>query len=1099
MADVRSVDPVETFVVPSAWKRFVLPRRRGGAVPPPTRKADVEAAEVLLSDFSEDVRSVLDHHRTPDDLAEAGHAFLAGDPAATPLGAAVVARGVAAPLPWHRRDELAAFADHWRSRHGLPFAAAATAELAALYFGSSPVGAAITRAVPDGDAGGLIAGTAIRMAYHLRRAIVATSAGEYAEVVAALGAVRGPSLVQRAVASVMAPDEAVWADEICAALLAMGGREFLKGLLLTVAGEPFASRLAEQIEPWAALCENERVYTFAATLGPAAAPALTRWLDAPTADAKGRKRLLSLLSAIGGDEAFTALLERIDHQDVPPALADAAGRAPARALRLLAEAPAAERLLRDHLVNHRAVAAEVRPLLAGPAADRFDAAHAVLAEADSGLAAPGDLPPIPVSPPWLAPVARKPLVVTGLSSADEVRVEWAPGERETWGDGSWAARHGGTRDWAPIVQNLGTHASTGWDEKEFFLSGPDELTLPRVAAWRPSDTWDIGDWGQELLARYGTEAVAPLTDAARRAPVAAAPLLAPVVSPAVAMLMAGWHARSRSVRPTATAWFARHTAFAARALIPAGVGRAGQSRSDAEAALRVLPRDVVLAAAAEFGAPAVAAVEEVLAVDPLTILPRTMPTLPDWANPAVLPPVRLTGGRGALPVEAVRHLLTMLAVSRADGVYPGLTTAAAECEAGDLAEFAWALFGRWREAGHPAKQGWAFGALGVFGDDETVRRLAPVIRAWPGEGGHARAVAGLDVLAAIGTDVALMYLNGIAQKVKFRGLKDRAVDKIAELAAELGLTSDELADRLVPDLGLDAAGSMVLDYGRRTFTVGFDEQLKPFVADGSGKRLKALPKPGAQDDPVLAPESYARFAALKKDVRAIAADQVRRLERAMVDQRRWTGAAFGQFLAAHPLLRHLVRRLVWVRFDDAGRPAGGLRLAEDHSLAGVTDDTVTLGDTEQVGIAHPLHLGGDLAAWGEIFADYEILQPFPQLGRGVEPLTPARAAAFVGRTAPSTTLLGLERRGWRRGAPQDGGVQGWFERDVPGGLHLVLALDPGIAVGAVDVLGDQTVEALWVAPSTEHHWFRKDQADRVDELDPITAAETLRELTEVLP
>src|SRR6185369_16203815 len=148
-------------------------------------------------------------------------------------------------------------------------------------------------------------------------------------------------------------------------------------------------------------------------------------------------------------------------------------------------------------------------------------------------------------------------------------------------------------------------------------------------------------------------------------------------------------------------------------------------------------------------------------------------------------------------------------------------------------------------------------------------------------GGHARAVTGVGVLAAIGTDVALMHLHGIAQRAKFKGLKTAAQQKMDEVAAGLGLDAEQLADRLVPDFGLAADGSLRLDYGPRQFLVGFDEQLRPFVADADGKRLKALPKPGARDDAELAPAAYKQFAALKKDVRTVAADQIRRLERAM--------------------------------------------------------------------------------------------------------------------------------------------------------------------------------------------------------------------------
>ncbi|WP_246636949.1 DUF4132 domain-containing protein [Actinoplanes hulinensis] len=1091
---------VETFVVPVGWKRFVLPRRSSAPASPSVKATDVTAAEALLTAFEGEARASLANRLTPEDIAAAGRAYLSGDPAAPPLGAAAVTRVVASVLQWDRHEELPALLGYWRSRHGLPFAAAAVAELAAIHPGEFTTGGATTRSVPDRDAIGYTTVLAQRLAYRLRRAVVAARPEEYERVIEALAAVRGPSLAQRAVISVMAPDESGWAAEIRAEAMALPGLEMIKQMLLTVVDrEEIATPLAAQVDHWSAFGWSEVIHTFVGTLGPAAAPALAGWFDSPRqGDAQSRQRLLGMLAVIGGDRAFQALLDRRAQPYVPAALADAAARYPARALRLMAATPDGVRLLADHLAGNRGLAAEVRPLLAAEAAARLDEAEAVLTAAGTVKAAAADVPHILLDPPWSKPVARTPIIAAGLSSDEPSRVVWAEGERESWADGSWAARHGGSHSWAAIAERLDNGDPPAWDTIFFFLQGPDELTRSRVSAWRPEYSYDLEDWGPELLARFEAAAVPALADIARRLPLAGAPVLAPVTDPEVAALMAGWHARSRPVRRVAAAWFARHSAFAARALVPVAVGRPGTARTDAEAALRLLPRDEVLAAAGRHGPEAVASVEEILAVDPLTVLPKTMPVLPDWANPATLPPVRLTGDRGELPLGAVRNLITMLALSRLDGVYPGVGVVVTECEPADLAGFGWALFEAWRAAGHPAKQNWALDALGLLGDDETVRRLSPVIRAWPGEGGHARAVTGLDVLAAIGTDVALMYLNGIARKVKFRGLKERAEEKIAELAAELGLTADELADRLVPDLGLDADGGMVLDYGRRSFTVGFDEQLMPFVTDATGRRLKALPKPGAQDDAVPAAEAYERFTALKKDVRAIAADQVRRLEAAMTAQRRWTGEDFRQFFAGHPLLRHLVRRLVWMRFDATGAPAGGVRLAEDRSLADVTDETVTLGDDERIGIAHPVHLGADLAAWAGVFADYEITQPFPQLARGTEPLTSERAAALTGVTVPSTRLLGLERRGWRRGAPQDGGVQGWFQRDVPDNRHLVLAISPGIAVGAVDVLGDQTVTAVFLAPASGYHWRRGDQDDRLSELDPITAAEALRDLTEVL-
>ena len=44
-----------------------------------------------------------------------------------------------------------------------------------------------------------------------------------------------------------------------------------------------------------------------------------------------------------------------------------------------------------------------------------------------------------------------------------------------------------------------------------------------------------------------------------------------------------------------------------------------------------------------------------------------------------------------------------------------------------------------------------------------------------------------------------MQLNGIAQKLKFQGLKNKAKEFMEAIANDNGLTRDELEDRIVPD------------------------------------------------------------------------------------------------------------------------------------------------------------------------------------------------------------------------------------------------------------------------------------------------------------
>ncbi|MGF1426669.1 DUF4132 domain-containing protein [Kitasatospora sp. LaBMicrA B282] len=542
-------------------------------------------------------------------------------------------------------------------------------------------------------------------------------------------------------------------------------------------------------------------------------------------------------------------------------------------------------------------------------------------------------------------------------------------------------------------------------------------------------------------------------------------------------------------------------------LVPDAVGPVGAARQAAEQALRLVAADVGAtefraAVADRYGAEAAELVAELLATDPLeATLPGRLPALPGWVQPGTLPQLLLNGSGTALPEAAVRHVLTMLAISKPGAPYPGLAVVREACRDEALAEFAWELFQEWRLADLPAKESWILHALGFLGNDETVRRLTPIVRDWPGEGAHRRAVEGLDVLAGIGTDVALLHLNSLAQRVKFKALKERAQEKITEIADGLGLSGEQLADRLVPDLGLDAAGTTVIDYGPRRFTVGFDEQLRPFVLDGDGKRRKDLPAPGARDDQELAPAERKRFAGLKKDVRTIATDQIRRLEAAMVAQRSWTAGEFRELFVRHPLLGHLVRRLVWVA--EGTEDATAFRVAEDRTFADLHDDAFTLPDGATVRLAHPLLLGETLPAWSELVADYQILQPFPQLGRPVHRLTPEEATdhrlrRFEEHVVPVGRLLALTKRGWERGAPQDAGIERWFSKPLGDGVHLVIALEDGLWVGNLDESAHQLFRTVWLDRSPGD--YRPAAADRYPlrfgDLDPVTASELLADLAE---
>jgi hypothetical protein len=343
--------------------------------------------------------------------------------------------------------------------------------------------------------------------------------------------------------------------------------------------------------------------------------------------------------------------------------------------------------------------------------------------------------------------------------------------------------------------------------------------------------------------------------------------------------------------------------------------------------------------------------------------------------------------------------------------------------------------------------------------------LGPRVRAWPAERATARVADGIDVLETIarnGSDGALLQLWYCAERTRFPDLIDRSRGAVARVAEVRAIPRDELEDRLVPDLGLDESGALVLDDGK--MRVVLDEQLAPIILDAAGERKRTVPK-----------SCKSTYKAFKTDLETIARAQIARFEKALREQRTWNAEAF-RTLAAHPLLKHLVRRLVWAS------GATTFRVAEDGTIAGPDDAPMQL-PTDPIRIVHPIDLA-DRVAWGTVFGDYEILQPFPQLDREVFVPTDVERAApttdrFRGRTAQAGRLYALEHRGWRRSGEA---------------YSLVVEVDVTAQIGFTGSVydGEVTLGTLGI--------FRaRSPADRITfgKLAPIACSELLRDVAMV--
>lgn len=1105
--------------LPARWRRHVPPRRgrdlantdAGGAADPGASEAVARRIAEMRPLLDEGFREWKNEVYPP---AMAAH--LRGEP--DPVGAAALMHLLeSTETRRHKYNTVPAAArlrhlDAWVADHGLAFATAAVLESAMVHNRTYDLdGRAVTRGSLgtylewDQPEGWRNAQPAV---HRVRSLLAAAPEAEYREAVAAVAARRtGPERVIGA--SLLLPAEADWVKEAYEATCGyFEKRRADDWMRWSFAADPSHLHLIELRGLDTDGIGERNLAPLVEGLGTAALPLLVRAMDWAFSrmSKPARAALLTAIGLLPSDEAVACLVDKLELPGALPAVMAAAERFPHRALRAVAARADGGPAVRERLANVVRSSPALGAALA-EADERTREAVAALVEAPGAVpeASADALPPLLVSPPWKGK-RRKKIVIEGLAPTLEARVVWADADEER----RWAT----VRDDDPYTRYdadkpkqlrafLEEHPD--YDHLLTFLSwGKAEDAEPFLDRWRGTAMHASDTDLMRLLGRFGARVADRVIDLAKGRS-GSAEVLVPIRNQAVARIAADWLAGSKSLVPVAKRWFDRHADAAAHLLVPDALGADAAARRGANAALRHLSAvhgaETVAAAAKEYGEAAAEAIGALLATDPLDPLDARIPRPPAWATPTMLPQVLLKGRKAALPPEAVGHLTTVLALDSPQLPYAGVEVAAEACDPASLTRFSWKLFELWTDVGAPSKDGWAFTQLARFADDDTVAEIAALVRQWPGQGQHKRAVTGLEVLGAIGSETSLRALHGISRKVGFKALKEEAGRQVEVVAERLGLTTEQLADRLVPGFGLDEETSLVLDYGPRRFRVGFDEQLKPFVSDEDGKPLKRLPKPGAGDDAEAAEAAYERFARLKRDLRTVAKEQVRRLEHAMVKGRAWTVPEFREFFVEHPLMRHPARRLVWLA--EAGTERFGFRLAEDGTFTDVGEDRCELPDGALIRLAHPVALGDRLSAWTEIFADYEILQPFAQLARPVpaftaEELESGRVTRFDGATLKSGSVLGLAQWGWLRGAANSWWVEPGFHYPLPGDGFVIVALDPGIDSYEGRVEGEkiQTVRAVRLSATADYDALGESEARPVD-IDPVTAAEVLGALARI--
>lgn len=353
----------------------------------------------------------------------------------------------------------------------------------------------------------------------------------------------------------------------------------------------------------------------------------------------------------------------------------------------------------------------------------------------------------------------------------------------------------------------------------------------------------------------------------------------------------------------------------------------------------------------------------------------------------------------------------------------------------ELENFALEIFLKWIQENAEAKKKWILYFASIYGGFNMIEIFQKYIKEWSEAARGAIAAEAVMALALNGSSDALMAVDNISHKFKHKQVKSAANQALQNAADILGITKEELGDKIVPNLGFDENMERIFDYGTRKFKVYLNTALELEVYDEKDKKLKTLPAVGAKDTEDIAKASNAEFKQMKKQLKNVVKIQKLRLETAMLADRRWTVDAWESLFVKNPVMHKFAMGLIWIAYED-NKAVQSFRYMEDGTFNTSDEDEYELPKTCTIGLAHPIDLDEEtLLAWKEQLSDYEIIQPMEQLEKKVYTVDDTEKGKldllrFNDRELNGYTLLNrMTKMGWYKGSVQDAGCFYTFYRE----------------------------------------------------------------------
>lgn len=459
----------------------------------------------------------------------------------------------------------------------------------------------------------------------------------------------------------------------------------------------------------------------------------------------------------------------------------------------------------------------------------------------------------------------------------------------------------------------------------------------------------------------------------------------------------------------------------------------------------------------------------------------------EWAYQTPFSAVHKKDGTAA-DEEYLQAILLCYSSAEKNGINANAAMLAESLNEDEFAVYVSELYEKWFAAGAEAKKRWVLYAASIHGGSAIADRLVRQIGEWAQNARGAIAAEAVKALVLNPAPSALLAVDSMSRKYKFKQVKAAAGEAMEYAAGQLGITREELADRIVPDLGFDENMERIFDYGERKFKVAITPALEIEVFDETGKKLKNLPAVGKKDDEEKASAAIGEFKEMKKQMKAAVTSQKSRLEYALIAKREWTSEAWKALFVKNPIMYQFAIGLVWGVYEN-GELVQSFRYMEDGTFNTEDEEEYELPEESGVKIAlvHPIEMTDvSLSNWKQQLEDYEIKQPIEQLDRAVYRLEDAEKdmptlERFGGCILNDLSLTGkLTGLGWYRGSVQDaGGFYTFYREDVETGLGVELHFSGSFVGSGYDGGEDITVydARFYKAGTVERGSYCYDEAE----------------------